>query len=212
MKSNHFIALSTGLMFLIIAGCKKENNKADAYPSLFKNTVWTGEFHYTSKPSEPVSMEFKEGGQVTWYEWAGDFPGTWKVEKELLTVTFSDGRAFSASITPDHKLSNFQNLAVNGYELDNAALNNEPDVSLDNTVWKGTNVVMQFKPGSLVDVELGGRVDYNNLSYVRKAKFIRFSLLPTYKWFMVNNSIPVMKGVNRFFPDVTVYPFQLNKQ
>ena len=211
MKKNFFLLAAIVGLF----GCKKNNSgPAKDYTALLKNSIWTGEFNYTGKPSQPVSISFQDGGQVTWYELVGSSSGTWKVDNGLLSVSLSTGAGFKTTIADDNTFSGIQNLPVNGFALTNAALNTLPDQLIDNTSWAGTNVALHFKAGNKLDMELGpaGSTKYTNLSYVREAKTIRFSALPAYKWFIVSSSIPAMKGANQFSPDPTTYTFQVTKQ
>jgi hypothetical protein len=194
----------------VIASCKKDDAGTN-WAEKIKNTVWIGEFHYTSRASEPVSIAFKEGGQFTWHELAGEFPGSWKIENDVLTVSFPSGSGFTTTLTSDGQMSAIQNFPVNSYAMDNAALNKDADVSLDNTVWTGTNIVVRFKSGSLLDIELGTiPVKHSSLAYVRKAKTIRFTSPPTFKVFLVHNSTLVMKGA--VIDGSTLLTFPLNKQ
>src|SRR5882672_8790871 len=103
MKRQTFMAtaivLLTALSFI---GCKKEDTKKD-YSSLFKNTIWTGEFMYSGALTQPVSIAFKEGGLLTWYELAGEYSGTWKLETDGITVILASGNGFKAGISNDNK-------------------------------------------------------------------------------------------------------------
>jgi len=202
----------TGILFLALTfnGCKKDSTSKD-YTPLFKNKVWTGEFHYTGSAVQPVSIEFKEGGSLTWHELLSDVSGTWKIENGVLTVSFAGNKGFTSEILGDNQLTNFQNLAANNFSMDNAMLNETAEVSLDNTVWTGPNIVVTFKPGNLVDLKLGGSTLYSNLSYSRAGKSIHFNPLTAYRWFVVISSSSEMKGSNMFSPDPTVYIYSLNK-
>ena len=139
MKKRTFPVMTIMLVTVFIfSGCKKENTAAQKdYTPLFKNTVWAGEFNYTSSPLQPVSIDFKEGGQFTWYELAGDFPGTWKIENGQVSVNFPSGSGFKAAISGDNKLTNIQNLAANGWTIVNAELDTVAAQVLDNTYWAG---------------------------------------------------------------------------
>ena len=214
MKKNlFFTAVITAFTLFSFSGCKKDNAPKD-YNALFKNTVWTGEFNYTGKAAQPASLEFKDGGQLTWYELSGEFSATWKLENNKLTVSFPSGSGFSAMIGDDNKLTGIQNFSVNSYAVTSASLNTTPDESLDNTTWTAPNLILHFKAGSKVDMQLGTppSVSYNDVPYVRKAKSIRFSPFAAYQWFTVSSNTNAMAGVNKFLPDLTVYPFPLKKQ
>jgi hypothetical protein len=192
--------------------CKKDNAKKD-YTSLFKNTVWTGNFNYTGAAGQPVSVVFSDGGQLTWYELAGESTGTWKINNNTLSVTLA-GNGFTADITDDNKFTNIKSVAGSKWVLADGALNNTTEESLDNTSWTAPNLVLNFKAGSKVDMLLGptGATKYLDVPYVNKGKSIRFSPLTVYKWFIVNNSKTFYKGANSYTGDPAVYPFDLNKK
>ena len=209
MKKNSFLILTiifvTALNF---AGCKKENT-AKGHTALFNNTVWTGEFHYTGQPVQPVSIEFKQGGAFTWYDIQGDFPGSWKIENGQITISFPSGSIVKADISNDNKLINFQHSTGNGWAIDNAELNTTPDETIENTSWKTTNILLDFKASNKVNYTVG-TLTYSDISYLRKAKFIRFSA-GIWDYFIIINSSTVMTGVNQPKDDTIVYPFKLGK-
>lgn len=207
-----FLVLAALLIFF---GCKKDSNSSAKDPTpLIKNSVWTGQFNYSGKPLQPVSIAFQEGGTATWYELTGSTTGTWTVTDGLLTVSLASGAGFTTGIAADQTFSNIQNRTVNGFSLTSAALNTLPDQSLDNTSWTGTNVAIQFKPGNKLDMQIGptGNSKYTDLAYVKEAKTIRFNALPAYKWFAVSSNVTMMNGANQFSPDPTTYVFQLTRQ
>ena len=184
MKKQNFVATIIALSVIIFAGCKKESTKD--YTALFKNTVWTGEFNYTSKPEQPVSISFQDGGQFTWYELAGEFAGTWKIENNEITISFPSGSGFKAGISNDNKLTNIQNFAINSWAMVNAELNTTADESLDNTTWQTQDIIVNFKAGNNVNMKLGAPpyFSYSDMGYLRKSKSIRFTY-PSIKFFMV---------------------------
>jgi hypothetical protein len=194
-------------------GCKKSNAEKD-YPSLFKNTVWTGNFNYTGAVVQPLSIEFSEGGQVTWHELSGDYTGTWKLNNKTLSLNFSVTSGFTADITEDNKFTNIKSVTGSGWTLVDGALNSASDESLDNTSWTAPNLVLNFKPGNKVDMLLGpsGITTYPDVPYVRQGKSIRFAASATYKWFLVKNNSNSCKGANAFTTAPAVYPFDLLKK
>ena len=202
------VITATGTLF----SCKKDSAPKD-YASLFNNTVWTGEFHYTLKTVQPVSIEFKTGGQLTWYELAGEFPGTWKLDNGKITITFPSANTVTADITSDNKLTNMQHTG-SSWVIDNAELNTTPDETVDNTKWGTTNLLFTFKAGDKVDTNLGpipGGILYSNATYTRKAKSIRITYLQ-YKFFNVFVSTTVMNGINQPTGDPAIYPYKVTKQ
>jgi hypothetical protein len=214
MKKQTFITVTIiALTAIGFTSCKKDDAKKD-YSSLFKNTVWTGEFNYTGALTQPVSMEFKDGGQLSRYELSGESAGTWKTENNTISVSFSATSGFKADISADNQLTNIQKVAGGTWTLVNAALNTVAEESMDQTTWTAPNLVLNFKAGNKVDMVLGtaGTTKYNDVIYVRKGKSIRFDASGTYKWFIVNNSNLLYKGVNTFTGNPAIYPFQLTKK
>jgi hypothetical protein len=209
-----YIKISFFLLIITVSlmSCKKDSDPKD-YAAVINNKVWTGEFHYTFKTAQPVSVEFKTGGQLTWNELAGEFSGTWKIDNDKITINFPTSNGVTADITNDNKLTNFQPIGT-GFVMDHLELNSTPDESIDNTQWKTTNLLFTFKAGDKADAALGptGTTVYANATYTRKAKFIRFSY-PQYKFFNVFISSTEMNGVNQFTGDPTIYgPYKLTKQ
>lgn len=207
----HFSVAAIALLVLVIAGCKK--NSTGDYTALFKNTVWTGEFNYTAKPVQPVSILFQDGGLVSWYEFAGEFTGAWKIENNQITVSFPNSKGFKAGISNDNKLTNIQNFAGNTWDILSAELNTTPDITIDNTTWQTQNLIVNFKTGNIVNMKLGAPpyTTYGDIAYSRKSNTIRYNY-PNYKFFIVIVSASVMKGANQTTGDPAVYPFQIAKQ
>jgi hypothetical protein len=215
MKKNTFLFTTILFSLLTFLSCKKDSDgPAKDYTALLTNTIWTGEFNYTGKPTQPVSLSFKGAGVVYWIELLVTRTGTWTVVDGTLSVSFPAGTGFKATIANDNTLGNIQNLAANGYALTSAALNSLTDPLLDNTNWTTTNVALHFKSGNKLDMELGptGGTKYTNISYTRYEKSLYFSLTTGYNWFIVISGAQTMKGANQFAPDPTTYVFQVNKQ
>ena len=215
MKKNIFLFVVTLIIIFTFCSCKKDGDSPPRdYKALLTNTVWTGEFNYTGKPAQPVSVSIKEAGVVYWIELSITRTGTWTVEDGKLKVSLPGGTGFTASITNDNTLSNIQNQATNGYALTSAALNTWTDPFLDNTNWKATNIALHFKEGNKLDMELGptGSSKYTNIHYSRYEKTIFFTLSAGYNWFMVISGAQAMKGANQAPADPTTYVFQMTKQ
>jgi hypothetical protein len=214
MKSNVLITCIAIIVSLSLGACKKESTPPPKdYSASFKNMVWTGEFHYTGKPVQPMSIEFKDGGQFIWYELIGDYAGTWKVENTTLTVTFPSRSGFTATITDDNQLSNIQNASGNGWAVDNANLNSTADIvldNLDNTVWNGPGFVFRFKPGAEIDLVIGN-LTFVNVPYIRKAKSIRFGAYSR-SWFAVATAPTIMKCAVWNVFDASILVYQVLKQ
>jgi hypothetical protein len=201
-----YILMATGCLL----SCKKDSDKKDP-AAVFNNTVWTGEFHYTGKTVQPVSIDFKTGGQLAWNELNGEVSANWKVDNGKLTITFPGSNTVSADITSDDKLTNFQ--YTGGLIVDHAELNTTTDESIDNTQWKTLNLLFTFKAGDKADAALGptGSVVYSNAIYMRKAKSIRFSY-PQYKFFNVFINSTSMRGINQPTGDPNIYQYTVIKQ
>jgi hypothetical protein len=208
------IFMVTGLMLLAslgFMGCKKDDATSDPSSS-FKNKIWTGEFN-NGDGVQPLSMEFKDGGAITWYDLSGETSGTWKVENGTITVTMSNGNGFKAGVSGD-KLTNFQSLSGSTAVMAHAELNTSAEPALDETTWTAPNLNLHFTGGNKVDMALGptGSVKYPDIIFVYKAKTIRFAVVNgDYKWFFVRNSSSAFKGINQFMPDATLYPLDLSK-
>jgi hypothetical protein len=137
MKRIFFLALLLPVLYFS-AGCKK-NNEVDT-ASLFKNTVWTGEFKYDNAPSaESYSLQCKDNGSFTWREYGGSYQGTWKLEAKLLTLTFSSGSIVKADVLDDKTLGNIQNTVAVGWTLNSGQYNTATEQALDGTTWKENN-------------------------------------------------------------------------
>ena len=207
-----FRSVVIALAAICFSSCKKDNNNSvPDNSSLFKNTVWTGEFNYTGKDVEPISMAFNENGGLTWHEVSGDFTGNWKLENGKLTISLSSAVSFKADISAN-QLTNIENTDANGRKLSNAGLNANADDLLDNTTWTAPNLLLVFKAGNKIDMTLGAGTHYYDLPYTRKDKSIRFNAITAYKWFLITNSNISMKGSNTFTGDPAVYPFEMAKQ
>ena len=214
MKKNILISMAIFLVSVaVFTSCKKDNAKKD-YSSLFKGTVWTGSFNYTGSAVQPVSIEFSDGGQLLWHELSDDYTGTWKLDNNTLTVTFSATSGFIADISDDNKLMNIRSVAGSRWVMADGALNTIADESLDLTSWTAPNLVLNFKAGNKVDMLLGpsGVTKYLDVSYTRRGKSVRFAASSSYKWFIVNTGKTFYKGANSFTGDPVVYPFDLNKK
>ncbi len=213
MKHQTFIVIAFTLVTAIaFTSCKKDNAKTDN-SSLFKNTIWVGEYKNASGTIQPVSIEFIEGGAVGWYELAGEASGSWKTDNNTLTVTFSTV-SFTAEISGGNQLINFKGTGGADFSMVSASLNPNADESLDATTWTAPNLILKFKAGNKVDMYLGAAGNfptYPNVDYTRKAKTVRFTAGGIYKWFVVANSKTTYKGANSFDGDPTVYPFSMTK-
>ncbi|MEO5562059.1 MAG: hypothetical protein ABIR18_01465 [Chitinophagaceae bacterium] len=196
------------LTVLSFTACKKEDNRD--FNALMKNTVWTGEFNYTGHDVQSVSMEFKDNGQVWWYEMTKEYGGTWVIENKRLKVVFGNNTGFDAEISKDNKLNKIQNISANGWNLVSAELNTTPDIPLLFTTWSAPGINLSFKPGNMVDMDNGNGTTWI-LQYTHKPKGLSFSSAQ-WKMFMVFRSGTVLKGANKLDNEPGIHPFEVTKK
>ena len=198
-----------------LSACKKSSGDAAVDNTAFKNTIWTGEFNYTGKTAEPVSIDFSEGGQLLWHELKGNRIGTWKLEGKKLSISLDNAPSFTGDVTSDNKLTNLQTSDGGGRTLKNAALDKAAIPDLANTVWAADNVSLKFKAGGKLDLFFGppvGFPTYMDLNYTVSGRAIHFDALADYNWFAVINGGASLKGTNHAPNDPTVYVFTVVKQ
>jgi hypothetical protein len=213
-KHLNYTAITLLLAVFSFSACKKDNKNNPGNDSSFKNTNWTGEFNYAGKGSEPVSIEFLEGGQLVWHELLADHTGSWKVTGNQVAIALDGSPSFKGDIS-GNSLTNIQSSDMSGRSLKSAVLNTDPLPELSGTVWGASNISLKFKPGSVVDLIFGPPSDiptYTDLPYLRTGRTIHFSVAPNYDWFTVITSASIMKGTNHAPGDPTVYSFQMTKQ
>ena len=159
----------------ILSGCKKSNDDIPKdYSASVTDKTWSGVFTYTGKTSEYYSVHFNADKSLIWSELAGDFAGTWLVNNKQLTITFSSGSKINADITDDNRLINI--IASNkSYMVNSGKLVANPNLPLDNTIWKGTvtsgtsyPLELDFLPGLKVAI-LINKVSQGQFSYKRTA-------------------------------------------
>ena len=164
MKKNTLIIVLTAICCTVLAGCsKRTNDPPKDYSSSFKNTVWTGEIRYSTRTkNEPFSVILKEDGKLEWYEFTGIYTGSYQVnnEKKEVTLTFSSGDSFTASIKNDSTLSNFRNNGSYSWEIRSAGLHNYAKgfsgQSVIGVTWSGNvpEISVQFKMTTLINQSL----------------------------------------------------------
>jgi hypothetical protein len=214
MSKQKIIAAAFILMAVIsFSGCKKDStDKNEPDRTVFlKNQVWTGGANYPGKAVEPITISFQDGGILTWSEVAGDFIGTWQLDKDNLTISVGGSVSFKATISSSNQLTNIKSSDAAGRTLVSATLNEIADPVLDNTIWNGPSTIMQFTPGSKVNLVLGA-TSFTGILYTRKEKSIRFNVNPAYKWFLVTSSSSTMNVANIFPPSPTVSAFSITRQ
>lgn len=197
------------------SSCKKSNSEEVVdHTADIKNKTWTGEFNYPGQTAQPVSIAFGDAGTLIWYDFKGEYPGAWKLENGLLTITLNGSVSFTANISSSNALTNITSTDITGRKLVNAALAGTGDAVLDDTKWEAPNVSVKFKPGNKLDLYFGPTnipPTYTNVSYTRKGRAIYFSLVPKYDWFLVMSTNTVMKGLNMAPSDPTLYTFFVTK-
>jgi hypothetical protein len=152
-----------------------------------------------------------KSGRFDWFELvSGQVTGSWKIDGNTVTLTLPNGSIFKADVGSDNTLVNIQSLPGGAYTLGSLVLNNVVYPTLDNTVWTGTNFTLRFKPGNLLDLEIGAS-KFNNLPYVMMANTVSFYVNINYKWFVVASGPAVLTGASKYYPDPTIYPILANK-
>lgn len=207
MKNTYSILVFI-MLAIILMTCQKDDPETKNYGSLFKNTVWTGDFNVTNGSIQPVSIVFNENGSMIWYELIGEASGSWILEYDKLMVNFPSGSNFSAKISEDNKLTSITNGATNGWILNNAELNKVPDDVLANTNWQGDNSLLNFLVDNKVKVQLAGA--YYDATYTKKYKFVSSKSFNNI--FMVRISNSDYKGVYQILGDSKIYPLEVSKQ
>jgi hypothetical protein len=162
--------LSIFLLLLLSAGalisCKKDNKPKDLRAS-FADKTWSGSMTYTGLDAEYYSVRFNNDNTLSWSQFSGDYSGTWQLTDHLLTMSFDvSGVEIKAGVSDDQKLSGFVVKNTNSYKINTCAPLNDPNPSLDNTVWEGSlqkstvteKYVMSFKPGSQIILDIEGSV------------------------------------------------------
>jgi hypothetical protein len=135
MKKTFCIAIALLPVIYFLTGCKKDSATDPA--SLFKNTVWTGEFKYGGAPApEPYSLECKADGSFNWREYSGTYGGTWKLDATLLTLTFNSGTIVKAEVLDNKTLGNIQNNPGSAWTLNSGEFNTATGQVIDGTSWK----------------------------------------------------------------------------
>lgn len=138
------------VLLLVTISCQK--NKGVDIAALFKNKIWTGQFNYLNMGPEYYSLQCKEDGSFTWYQYGLSHTGTLKLEEKLLTLTFNNGNIIKAEVSDDKILVNIQNDAANGWSLSSGEYNTATEQALDGTTWKEKNNqgILSFSSGAKV--------------------------------------------------------------
>jgi hypothetical protein len=221
MKKHLYVALVTLLSLGIAFSCKKSSTPATPatpatrdYAASIKDKTWWGMFAYTGKTPESYSIYFGKDNTILWSELSGNYGGAWVVNDKQLTITFSSGAKVSADISDDNKLSNIV-ASSSAYKVNSGALVANPNLPLDNTVWKGSLFTgayviyqMNFMPGLKVELKIDN-MTYPPFPYTRLATggAIRIQT-PGNVFFGVVTSDKEMKGANGY----ATLPWEATKQ
>jgi hypothetical protein len=136
----------------------------------------------------------------------------WAIHDKQITMTFDANTAqVKADISVDDKLINITD-NTGYYEINSGQIIANPDILLDNTLWKGTAslvpTTLRFKSGLKVEAELGDNI-YGSDPYKRSASggAIKSEVNPGYTLFCIIVSGNEMRGA-----DNLGYQWQLTKQ
>ena len=174
MKKYLSIMLVIVLYTSLSLSCKKSNAKD--YTASIRDKTWWGVFTYTGKDPEYYSVRFNADNTFLWSQFSGDYSGQWVVNGKDLTMTFDISKAaIKATISDDDKLLNITDNTGNAV-INTCELITNPNMPLDNTVWKGKMVTglpyiieMSFRPPLKLDLQSGSSsgYSYTNNTYIR---------------------------------------------
>ncbi len=139
------LLLLTAVAF-IFGSCKKEN--AVDYPSLFNNTVWTGQLkHYGGGP-QLFAVTFKGDGNLVWSEFGSLRQGTWQLEGSRLTIIcndyFSVEQRIDATVSNDKTLTDIKSSDPSALSVVSAQINNFTKQAVEGTTWRDDQLSISF--------------------------------------------------------------------
>ena len=218
MKKILSILIITTLLIAIFISCSKDDITSNDLPiknytAAIKGNNWFGELTYTGKPIEYYSVLFNADNTLVWTQFSGDYTGNWIVNDKLLTMTFTGNTAeIKATISDDDKLINISD-NTEYYEIKSGQLILNPNIPLDNTIWKGTvdpyTLQLSFMPSNVVEMKIGSTT-YAPYSYQKTATggAIRIKISPTQQAFGVITAPGEMKGIYI----INDFPWKATKQ
>lgn len=218
MKKSLSILIITTLLISIFISCSKDDNTSNDLPiknytAAIKGKNWFGELTYTGKPIEYYSVVFNADNTLVWSQLSGDYTGNWIVNEKLLTMTFTGNTAeIKATISDDDKLINISD-NTGYYEIKSGQLILNPNIPLDNTIWKGTvdpyTLQLSFMPSNVVEMKIGSTT-YAPYSYQKSTSggAIRIRSSATQETFGVITGSAEMKGSHK----VNDFPWKATKQ
>jgi hypothetical protein len=216
MKKNSLAIAFASLIVVIVAGCKKADTAAPKdYTQSIKDKTWWGQFTYTGKPVEYYSVHFNPDGSLLWSQLSDNYKGHWVLKDRQLTMSF-DGNSeeIKADISDEDKLTNITD-NTSASEINSGQIISNPNIVLENTVWKGTvrqssgptfSMQLSFLPGTKVVLGFAGG-SYPANTYTRSGALIRM-LVSGNNIFCILTSSTEIAGSNT--ADNTAY--QLIKQ
>jgi len=200
------------LLSLTFSACKKENGNRNVTSAFFENTIWLGEFDGSNAYDQPVSIEFKDNGRLSWHDISGESLGSWNVENNMVNVSIAGQGSFRANVSNDNKLTDIQRASDSKWTKVSAALDTTAELPLIGTTWEGENVALGFSPLGRLDIWIGQPatgIAYVT-TYTQKAKTVRFTIYD-WQWFLINNGISMLKGANHL-PGDSVHTFTIAKK
>ena len=131
--------------------CKKEV-AAVAEPKDYSVSIsgktWSGTLTNAGEGAQYYSVHFNADKTLQWSQFSGDYQGNWLVDKNKLTLTFiSPAVIVTADISDDNKLTNITTNTPN--KVNTGELVENPNMLLENTIWKGDGNFSSIGPGTL---------------------------------------------------------------
>jgi hypothetical protein len=218
MKKYTGRAIFALIITAILFSCKKSSTK-DIAQSI-KDKTWWGQLTYTGKPAEYYSVQFNADNSLVWSQLTGDYAGHWVLEGKTLTITFTGNTVqIKADISDDDKLLNITDNTT-ASEINSGQLIIDPNISLDNTTWKGSleqgpnpsvNIQLKFIPGSKVEFNAINLAVTYNYTRTSSGAVIRFSTFLGPIFGIITTSSE-MKGIEESGLTSVHYQWQAAKQ
>jgi hypothetical protein len=138
----------TILLIALLWSCSKSNGPTD-YASFIKDKTWWGTLTHTGQEMEYYSIHFNSDSSMIWDEALVSLPGHWHVDGKKLTISFQPSSLeITADISDDKKLINIEDNSGN-YEINSGQIIENPNIALENSVWKGTVMLGTQQPAEM---------------------------------------------------------------
>ena len=211
-------SLFFALLFIqTISSCKKDSHPTPKdYSTSIKTKTWWGQITYSGQTAEYYSVHFNADNTLLWSQLSGDYTGKWSIADKTISLSFDASPAvIKASITEDDKFFNISD-NTGYYEINSGQIVSNPDMVLDNTIWKGSAIIilpiayqLNFLTGNKLDTKKGTTTT-GPYTYTRSASggAIRIKVSGTEQSFGVITSSTEMKGS---YNDASA-PWSLTKQ